>query len=77
IESNPAYGSAFFSLHLPAYDTVSLTIYDISGRTIEEVYRGPLESGDTQWSFSAPAGMYTAMLRCEEKVESLKFIISD
>jgi len=77
IESNPAYGSAFFSLHLPVYNTLSLTIYDISGRAVEEIYRGPLEAGDTQWSFSAPAGMYTAMLRCIDKVESLKFVINN
>ncbi len=77
IESNPAFGSAIFSLQVPVYNTVSLTIYDISGRAVEEIYRGPLEAGDTQWSFSAPAGMYTAMLRCEDKVESLKFVISD
>jgi len=77
IESNPAYGCAVFSLHLPDYDTVSLMIYDISGRAIEEIYRGPLEAGDTQWSFSGPAGIYTAMLRCEDKVESLKFVIND
>ncbi|NOQ22742.1 MAG: T9SS type A sorting domain-containing protein, partial [Candidatus Aegiribacteria sp.] len=66
---------AIFSIHLPVLDTVSLTIYEISGRAVEEVYHGPLEAGDTQWSFSAPAGMYTAMLRCEDKVESLKFVI--
>lgn len=77
IESNPAFGSAFFSLHLPSYDLVSLMIYDISGRAVEEIYRGLLEAGDTQWSFSAAAGMYTAMLRCEDKVESLKFVIND
>lgn len=77
IESNPAFGSAFFSLHLPVYDTISLTIYDISGRVIEEVYRGPLEAGDTQWSFSAPSGVYTAMLRCADEVESLKFVINN
>jgi len=77
IESNPAYGCAIFSLHLPAYNLVSLMIYDISGRAVEEIYRGPLETGDTQWSFSAPAGMYTAILRCENEVESLKFVIND
>lgn len=77
IESNPAYGSAIFSLQVPVYNTVSLTIYDISGRAVEEICRGPMEAGDTQWSFSAPAGMYTAMLRCEDKVESLKFVIND
>jgi len=77
IESNPAYGFAIFSLHLPVNDTVSLMIYDISGRAVEEIYRGPLEAGDTQWSFSAPTGMYTAILRCENEVESLKFVIND
>lgn len=77
IESNPAYGCAIFSLHLPVYGKVSLTMYDISGRALEEVYRGPLEAGDTQWSFSAPPGVYTAMVRCGNEVESLKFVIND
>jgi len=77
IESNPVNGCANFSLHLPVYDTVSLTIYDISGRVLEEVYNGPLEAGDTQWSFSAPAGVYTAVLKCGHEVESLKFVIGN
>ena len=77
IESNPAYGCANFNLHLPVNDIVSLVIYDISGRAIEEIYRGPLEAGDTQWSFSAPPGVYTVMLRCADEVESLKFVIND
>jgi hypothetical protein len=77
IESNPAYGCASINLHLPVYDTVSLVIYDISGRAIEEIYRGPLEAGDTQWSFSASPGVYTVILRCADEVESLKFVIND
>lgn len=77
IESNPAFGSSIFSLHVPVSNTVSLTVYDISGRAVEEIYRGPLEAGDTQWSFSSPAGMYTAMLRYGYEVESLKFVIND
>ena len=77
IESNPAYGSAIFNLHIPIYASLSLTVYDISGRAVEEIYRGPMEAGDTQWSFSGPAGMYTAMLRCADEVESLKFVINN
>ena len=77
IESNPASGNAIFNLHVPVCNTVSLTIYDISGRFVKEAYRGPLEAGDTQWSFSAPLGMYTVILRYGDEVESLKFMIID
>ncbi len=77
IESNPAYGCAIFSLYLPDNDTVSMTVYDISGRAVEEVYCGPVEAGDTQWSFSAPPGVYMVMLRYGDETETLKFVITD
>ncbi|OPL19650.1 MAG: hypothetical protein AVO35_01375 [Candidatus Aegiribacteria sp. MLS_C] len=64
---NPVTGSASVSFSVPGAGSVRLAAYDVSGRMVDEIFSGQLESGShsVQWDpgSSAASGMY--LLRLE------------
>lgn len=75
IAENPCRGSAEFLVNLPQPERVELEVYDLSGRLASRVYTGTLSSGGNLFGFTAPAGVYTAVLRRPGCSESERFVL--
>lgn len=60
LKSNPARGKALFNLALPEAGTISLRIYDVSGRLIDNLVSGRKSAGhyDIPWTSGSTAGVY-------------------
>ncbi len=77
ITSNPAQGSANFTVNLNEPAFAVLDVYDVSGRLVETLQSGELSSGLSTFSFDAPPGLYISVLRSSEQVQHLRFVISE
>ena len=60
LKSNPAKGKALFDLTLPEAATVSLCIYDVSGRMVDKLASGTRAAGtyEISWIADVTAGVY-------------------
>jgi endo-beta-N-acetylglucosaminidase D len=66
---NPVRGNAAITFSLPSNGAASLSVYDISGRVVQELENGEMLQGDhsVQWNTeSLPAGLYVYRLECSE-----------
>jgi photosystem II stability/assembly factor-like uncharacterized protein len=59
---NPSRGAVRFALELPAASAVEVAIYDLGGRRVRTLHRGPLETGrhDLTWDGGGAAGRRAA-----------------
>jgi hypothetical protein len=59
---NPSRGAVRFALELPAASAVEVAIYDLGGRRVRTLHRGPLEAGrhDLTWDGGGAAGRRAA-----------------
>jgi hypothetical protein len=60
LKNNPARGKALFNLALPEAGAVTLTIYDISGRVVDNVLCGTKPAGyyEVPWNSKMASGIY-------------------
>lgn len=60
LRNNPARERVLFDLALPEAATISLCIYDVSGRMIDELLSGTKAAGtyEISWTAGAAAGVY-------------------
>ena len=73
--ANPSRGSATFRLALPRAASVTLAIYDVSGRQVREVTRAAYAAGTRTLTWDgrdasgdrAPSGIYLARMRAENR----------
>lgn len=75
---NPTNGSAVIQFELPHSDYVRLTIHDQTGRTVETLIEGKLETGLHQTVFAKdglPSGVYIVQLEGSVSTQSRKFIM--
>ena len=77
IASNPVAGSASISVYLQSPESVSLGVYDVSGRLQEDLFQGMMETGTSNWNVTLPSGIYTAVLKSENDTETLRFAVTD
>jgi len=66
---NPVRGNAAITFSLPSSGEANLSVYDISGRVVQELHNGEMLQGDhsVQWSTGLlPAGLYVYRLECAE-----------
>ena len=76
ITSNPAQGSANFTVNLNEPAFAVLDVYDVSGRLVETVQSGQLPSGLNNLSFQSSPGLYLAVLRSNGQEQTLKFMLT-
>ncbi len=74
---NPSTTSAALIVDLTHSDQVTLEVFDISGRLVEELYQGGLARGENTFSFSGSSGIYTALLRQSDKTTQIRFILTN
>lgn len=74
---NPAAGSASISVSMTKGGNASLQVYDISGRLLEELHGGFLEEGETVFTFSAPPGVYAAVLGTPSGSWEHRFVLTE
>jgi hypothetical protein len=75
---NPASGLSTISFELSAPGTVEITLYDVLGRRVDTVWRGPLREGMHAFPFDAeahPPGMYLYRIVAGEEMRSGKVMI--
>lgn len=60
VSANPSAGTAVLELTLEQPGTVTLEVFDASGRLVRTLCSGQLIGAQASWSFDAPAGIYTA-----------------
>jgi hypothetical protein len=77
LKSNPAKGKALFNLALPEAATVTLTIYDISGRMVDNVLCGMRSAGyyEILWDSKTASGIYFYKLVSPWKNEVGKLVL--
>ncbi len=54
VSPNPVTSQASFSFYLPVTGMANIAVYDVSGRTVETVHTGSLDSGSHMFSWSVP-----------------------
>ncbi|MEO0140950.1 MAG: T9SS type A sorting domain-containing protein [candidate division WOR-3 bacterium] len=72
-------GEARLYLSLPERSSVSLSVYDITGKKIVDVYEGEIDAGQVYLSWDAskaPSGVYFYRLRVNNKAYTAKLVIS-
>ena len=74
---NPSTTSASLIVDLTHPDQVTLEVFDISGRLVEELYQGGLAEGENIFSFSGSSGIYTALLRQPDTTTQIRFILTN
>ncbi len=75
---NPFNPSTTLSFTLPAPGNVSLTVYDITGRTVTELLRGFFSAGEHSAVWNAKgcaSGVYFAVLKAGERTETRKMLL--
>lgn len=75
---NPFNSNTIFSFYLPHDSNLSLEIYDMIGRKVDEVFSGDLTKGFHQFNWSSDniaSGIYTLKLRASKFSKSNSFII--
>jgi len=72
---NPSIGSANLSVNLSATGHVSLEVYDMTGRLLDMIHDGQLDSGESAFSFSGCPGVYIAVLRNAENESRARFVL--
>ncbi|MEA3266489.1 MAG: T9SS type A sorting domain-containing protein [Candidatus Fermentibacteria bacterium] len=76
LTENPSAGSAVLTVDLPTPELISLEIYDISGRLVEVLHSGELDSGRNTFSFSGSPGVYIIVLSKPHDQERLRFALT-
>jgi len=75
---NPSEGDVRFHMALPKAATVTLAVYDVSGRNVGEPVAHRFEAGEHTLSWSAPqarAGIYFARLSTDGVVRARRSIV--
>jgi hypothetical protein len=75
VSPNPSRGESVIELRLPAMQKVRLTIFDLSGRQVREVFSAPLTAGEHVFRWDgldasgrvAAAGVYFATVTAGDK----------
>jgi hypothetical protein len=76
VRPNPCSGSPVISVALGVQSTVSLLVFDVTGRLVEEVYGGVLEQGISDFQAGQlPAGLYIAFLSHDGTGETFHFLV--
>jgi hypothetical protein len=77
LQNNPAHGHAVFNLALPEAATVRLTIYDVSGRLVDEVLSEKKTAGyySIPWTKEVSAGIFFYRLDASSYQEVGKLVI--
>ncbi len=77
---NPAWGDVRFPFHLGGASTVSLQVFDASGRRVATLLQGTLAAGDhqTSWNVSSlAAGVYLYRLRTEQETAARRMTVDE
>ncbi|MFA5034067.1 MAG: T9SS type A sorting domain-containing protein [bacterium] len=75
---NPSFGNSMIKYGLPEKATVSLTLYDISGRLVQTMYSGTQKAGDHTINindYKIAKGIYFAKLNAGDFKETKKLIL--
>jgi hypothetical protein len=75
---NPVTDWATFRLHLPQADEITLTLFNLLGQEVAQLYAGKVESGEfrvTQLLNQLPAGVYFGKLVTTRDHRITKFVI--
>ena len=75
---NPFNSKVNLSFHLPQPEFGELTIYDLSGRKVQDIFRGRASSGKTSFTWDAtfrPAGVYLVEFRTSSTTYVRKIIL--
>ena len=75
---NPFNSTVNLSFHLPQPEFGELTIYDLSGRKVQDIFRGRASSGKTSFTWDAtfrPAGVYLVEFRTSSVTMVRKIIL--
>ncbi|MFA5034024.1 MAG: T9SS type A sorting domain-containing protein [bacterium] len=78
IYPNPSFGNSIIKYGLPEKATVSLTLYDISGRLVQTMYSGTQKAGDHTIninSYKIAKGIYFAKLNAGDFKATKKLIL--
>jgi hypothetical protein len=77
LQNNPAHGHAVFNLALSEPATVRLTIYDVSGRLVDEVLSEKKAAGyySIPWTKDVKAGIYFYSFTSARKNSVGKFVL--
>jgi len=77
LKSNPATDEALFSLTLPEAATISLCIYDVSGRLGDKLASGTRAAGmyEIPWTTGVTAGVYFYEFESSGKTRAGKLIL--
>ena len=70
---NPASGATSFVVSLPAAGNVDLAMYDLAGRRVATLWRGPLLAGSRAFTWEpgrVASGVYFARLVVDGEVRS-------
>lgn len=70
---NPSSGATSFVVSLPAAGNVDLAMYDLAGRRVATLWRGPLAAGNREFTWRpdrAPSGIYFARLVVDGETRS-------
>jgi len=76
---NPFNSSTTILFHLPQRTFVTLTIYDILGRTVERLVEEPMDPGTHRVSWSDPnlgSGLYFCMLKTDGYLRTIKLVMA-
>jgi FlgD Ig-like domain len=82
VSPNPGYGTYAFALNVPAKGTVTLAVYDATGRRVANLLSQTLEAGSREvvWDGESDTGgrigqgVYFARLTAPDGVRSVKFV---
>jgi hypothetical protein len=77
IAPNPMTAEATATVHLDRPDVVSLTIYDLSGKRVADIFNGRLPAGSSDISINnrLQPGIYLLRLNTSEKLLTEKLIV--
>ncbi len=75
VANNPCRDSAELLVSLTETESVTLDVYDLSGRLVSRMHTGTLPGGGSIFGFTGPAGVYTAVLSRPDCSERERFIL--
>jgi hypothetical protein len=78
--TNPVSGNATISLSLTSSEHINITVFDMSGKAISDIYNGYLPAGENTLNWTADnsiikRGMYLVKVSGENTVKSKKVIV--
>jgi len=76
IGSNPASGSALFSVSSASPGYSILEVFDVSGRLVQTLHSGQLTGEENSFYYQGSPGLYIAVLRCAGAEQNLKFVLT-